>query len=363
MNKSLLKFTLVGFTLLLTACGDRPYQNETEIELNEVNERLEALSRIAGSLDALIESDYASCSNQGDTVDPLVNKICLVAQAATVEVQVELQAQLGSFVNQLEDQIEAVNNDLASHQVSISGINATLINIQADIITITSRITSAEAAIDALEDQLESITDTLSGTMISLSVGEENVSAGPVYEMVLRRVDRTRFNGYVEAYGSPISLPDNALTAVNGSAIVTVSATAHGLLVDDVVNLSGLTEGRGFTSGDLVGNFVVLTVPTVNSFTIQLRRNATQNGTFGGTIGVVQKFNGRGMATLWKTGDASDSSVRVTSVGSRSYNFIIRRLASDSTKAELCYSSSDRSASIATINAVVEGGFGNIVCK
>jgi len=358
-----MRLLLAIIAFILTACGSSNSVSRTELE--EIQEKITALSALAGNLDAVVGSDFATCPASGDTADPLIRKICEVAHAATIELQIQLQAEMGTFVTSLQDQIDAANNDLASHQTSLAVINASLTNLQDDIDDLDTRLTSAEAAIIALQNLTSSITGTLNGVMISLSIGEENLGAGPVYESVLRRVDKKRFNGYVESYGSALSLPNDPITAVNGSSTVTVSMTAHGLTVGNVVKITDLTEGRGFTSGDLLGEFEVLSVPTANSFTVQLRRNATSNGSLGGNVGVAQKLNARGMATLWKSGDMSDVVVRQTTAGSKRYNFIIRRLVSDLTNqtAELCYDSTNRAASFATINAASEGGSGNIVCK
>lgn len=356
-----MKQVIIAFVLLsIFSCGeDEPDRYE------ELNDRVNSLQIISDSLQAVVQSDYATCPALGDTSDALIRKICNIAQAATNEARVELKGQISAYANQLNVQLAEVNNDLASHRVSLDSIQATLVLIQSDITTLQGQMTSANAAILALQNLTASISGILAGNMITLDIGNENAAAGPLYESVLRRNDKKRFNGYVEAYSVAQSLPNAPLTAVNASPTVTVTLTAHGYLVGDIIVLGGMSdEARGFTSGDFVGDFVVQTA-VANSFTITMRRNATSSGTLGGNVGTVQRVLGRGMSTLWKSDDPSDVAVRVSNLGSKRYNFIIRRIASDVSNdtAELCYSTVNNTAIFSTINAASEGGSGNIVCK
>jgi hypothetical protein len=392
------KWIAASLLALLIGCGPDQFSgpavgNGSTEEINQINARITALSATAASLDAIINSDYATCPSSGDTADPLIRKICQVAQASTIELQVQLTNQMASYVNDLKDQITANQTDLANQQalidaantavatntgniatlqsqitaanLQLSTINATLSNIQVDITTLQGRMTSAEAAIAALQSLTNSINGTLQGVMTLVSIGEENLTAGPVYEAILKSVDKKRFNGYVEAYGPQQTLGNNVITAVSGSATVTIALTSHGYAVGDILEFSQVTASRGFLTSDVNGPLTVVSVPNANSFTVTYPRVATSSGTLGGSIAYLRKVNGRGMATLWKSADVSDSAVRATSAGSKTYNFIIRRIASDVTNntAELCYDKSNRSATFATINAAPTGGSGNILCK
>lgn len=360
-----MKKTSLALGLILIGCGDQsgdPYGSGSQ--LDEINSRIDSLAVVAENLNVIVMSDFASCNETGDTSDPLVNKICQIAQASTVEVQSELQNQLGLFVNELEREIAAVETDLLAANANLDLINANLANMQVEVDALDVRMTSAEAAILVLQNLTASINGTLQGTMRAVLIGEENVLAGPVYESILIRTDRTKVNGYVEAYGAYQSFGSNPLRASNGSPNVTVTLTAHGFSPGDRVEMSGLTAGRGFLTADLIGIFTVNTAPTANTFTITLRRNATSNGTLGGNTGVIREFNGRGMSGLWTSGQVSDSAVRVTNAGSAAYNFIIRRRASDVTNAtaEICYSKNSATASFVVINAAPEGGDSSIAC-
>lgn len=362
-------------------------------QIGAINAKIASLSLIASNLNTLITSDFSTCPQSGDTSDPLINKICQVAQASTVEVRTQLLDQMGLFVNQLQNEIDADRTDLAAQQAAIdsantaiaansanistlqaqiaaanaqiTSINASITNLQGDVLTLQTQMTSANAAIAALQALTNSINGTLNGAMISLSIGEENLAAGPYYEAALRRVDKTRFNGYVQSVSAYQSFGANPITAVNASSTATFALTTHGYVVGDVIELNGLTAGRGFLTGDLAGQFTIVSVPNANSFTLSLARAASSAGTTGGSVGIVRKIGARGMATLWKSGDASDVAVRVTNAGSKAYNFIIRRISTDvsNNTGELCYDKTNASATFATINAAVAGGAGNIICK
>lgn len=371
------------FMLFIAACGSDSYNLSTgttsEEEITEIKGRISALMLIGGQINTFVQSDYAECSNAGDLTNPVLRQVCLISQSATLESKVEMLAELANYVTAINARIDAANTDLALYQgqiaqntadivtinASLSTLNASLLTVQSDVAALASRMTNAEAAIAALQATVGSLTGTLNGLLKSVEVGSENLSAGPSYEILIRKVDKTLFNGYAVMYSSSVALANNSLTAVNGSASVTFALTAHGFVTGDVVQLAGLVGSRGFTTGDLTGDVIVASAPSANSFTVVLPRNATQNGTLGGANGTVKKLLGRGMRTLWQSGTASDVAVRVTSAGSQAYNFIIRRISTDvsNNTAELCYDSTSRVATFATINAAPAGGSGNIVCK
>ena len=356
-----MKIKTMVLSALLFGCGDAPSNGD----LNDLRNQVSALQLQTNTLDALVKSDFATCPASGDTSDPLVQKICQIAQASTVEARVELSSQMQNFVSALQVQIDAIANDAGDNSANIALLQAQIANIQSDILTLSSRMTNAENAITALQNLTASINGTVNGVMYALLIGEENLGAGPMYESLLKRVDNKRVNGYEEGIGSEVTVGNNALTATNGSPLVVVSSTAHGLSVNDVVVFTTVTSGRGFSSGHFARDLVV-TATTTNTFTVNVGKNATSSGTFGGNAPAsYHKVNGRGMSTLWKSLDASDSSVRTTNLGSKRYNFIIRRKASDVTNstAEVCYDKTNNAATFATINAAPENGLGNVVCK
>lgn len=413
---------------------------DVDAKIKALQDQILALSGTSDLITGLINSDFATCPNSGDTSDALIRKICQVSQAANVEQMIAIKEQLTSVNSALKEKLNAVNDDItainassSSVQSQITSIQSTITTLQGNITTLQGQMTSANSAISALQSLTASISTALAGTMSPLEIGTENVAAGPVYETVLRLADKSRINAYVESYTSTISLANNALTPTNGSATVTVAKptatitvtiaspavvtwTAHGfalrdpvifsttgalptgltagtiyyvsnvvnansfqlsttqggtslntsgtqsgthtgsigLAVNDLVHLSNLTGGSGFTAGDVTGDIRVVTVPSISSFTITLRKNATANTAFGGNIGTMYKVYGRGMGTIWVTANGADTVVRVTTLGTQAYNFAIKATG------DICY---DTALATQTFANIITSPVGTVVCK
>lgn len=443
-------FWVYGMLLLLTSirCA-KPIDFKEQPSRMELQAQINSMAEITDTLNAVINSDFAACPNAGETADALIRKICNIAQAANAETQVALKGELAIYSQLLQQQINAINNNIANNNTTIASMQATITTMQAQIALLETRMTNAEAAILALQNLTASISGVLAKNMILLEIGSENVAAGPLYESALRTNDRTRFNAYVQAEGYSISLPNNPIQSTNGSPSLVVSVpsstvtmtiatpsvvtwTGHGLVagapvkfsttgslptglvvgtlyyvasvpaatlntfsvsatkggpvintsgaqsgthraanidfgVNDRVSLVDVAEGGGVSSGHLVTEHTVTAVAAnFSNFTVNLSRNATATSAFGGTVGLVRRVVGRGLSTVWKSLDPSDTAVRVSNLGSQRYNFVIRqRLTSDSSgnTAELCYDKTSSVASFAVINAAPEGGLGNVVCK
>jgi hypothetical protein len=76
---------------------------------------------------------------------------------------------------------------------------------------------------------------------------------------------------------------DDCIETTNTSTIVTINVTAHGCLVGDYVTISGVTgDVGGIPDAEINTEHVVLTVPTVDSFTIQVTTAATSTVAAGG---------------------------------------------------------------------------------
>lgn len=78
---------------------------------------------------------------------------------------------------------------------------------------------------------------------------------------------------------SPVTLANNPITTVSGSALVTIAATSHGASAGTYVTFSGATAVGGLT---IVGEFEIVTVPNANSFTIISPTVASSSATGGG---------------------------------------------------------------------------------
>lgn len=79
-------------------------------------------------------------------------------------------------------------------------------------------------------------------------------------------------------------LGSNPLSVTSGSAIVTVSYTAHGLSVGDRVRLFNASDVGGITASTYINiEHIVATTPNANSFTIVVGTNASSTATGGGS--------------------------------------------------------------------------------
>ena len=124
--------------------------------------------------------------------------------------------------------------------------------------------------------------------------------------------------------------PLTTAAAVGGvtSGVVTVSATAHGALVGDYVNITGSNPIDGILFGQINSRYIITSVPTANTFTIDTGISATAGGvtaggnnvqiafdrykvTTGGaaTVGAVSGGGASVTAEFEKSGDVTRSAV------------------------------------------------------
>lgn len=83
----------------------------------------------------------------------------------------------------------------------------------------------------------------------------------------------------------------NPFTATNGSTSILVTDTAHGAFVGDFVTFSGaLTLGGNITAVILNANYQIVTVPTVNTYTITTSVAANASDTGNGGTGVTATY-------------------------------------------------------------------------
>lgn len=386
----------------LVACGyqenfgpGNPETPNSNPDIDRLKTQILDLQGTQSQINALILSDYATCkaspTDGGVTNDALVRKICEVAQASTVEAKIALKGELSNFITQLSSQIASVQDklsglasasDVAQIKTDLYGTGNScgtatagslcvrVSTLESSVTTLQSQMTSAQNAITAIQNQLTILSGTVANAMVDITIGNENVSAGPLYETVLRRADRSRINAYISAVDAPIALSNNPMNATNGSPTVTVNHTSHGYLVGNVVRFMSLDPGRGFNSAQVWSQYTVVTA-SANSFTITMSSNATANGSFGGSGGVMQRVNGQGLGQAWVTADGETSFS--STLGNRPYSFIVTGTTTTFTVVPgtvpsgfannlpgfICYSSANHAASVATIKA----GGANIVCK
>lgn len=86
------------------------------------------------------------------------------------------------------------------------------------------------------------------------------------------------------------TLGADPIATVSGSAIVTITDTAHGVLEGDIVNI---TDVNAFNNIDLNGDYEVLTVIDANSYTVNAGTTANATGSGGGaSVDFVYEVNG-----------------------------------------------------------------------
>jgi len=155
-------------SLSFLSCGtatNRDFEAQTTYSNN--NADIEALASLYNSLGTLIQSDFATCASTGNTADLLINKICQIAQAATVEQQIQLLAQLGEFQAVLGDRIDNIKIDIINEATTVDGeitsINSTISNLASQINDPTSGLLALQAAITSLTrnnyELVKSLTD------------------------------------------------------------------------------------------------------------------------------------------------------------------------------------------------------------
>ena len=85
---------------------------------------------------------------------------------------------------------------------------------------------------------------------------------------------------------SPVTLANNPITTVSGSALVTIAATSHGASAGTYVTFSGATAVGGLT---IVGEFEIITVVDGNTFTI-ISPTVASSSASGGGASVVANY-------------------------------------------------------------------------
>lgn len=364
---------VVGFVLAvaivaLISCGrqttnERAQPNAEQTAITQLQNQVMALQGTVTQINNFTSNEYDTCNNTGDGTSAFVQQVCKIAKSASADDLVQLKGELGNYVNNLTIEIQAAETSITAVQTQettdVTAINAQIASINGQITTINSslatlqtQMTNANTAITALQNTVNGITNTLNNTLTDIEIGTENVGAGPLYETVERRTDKTKIVAYVEAFGTPIALSNNSLTATNASNSIKITLTAHGLNVGSLINLAGLVGSKGITNADIAGYQVVASVVDANNFTILVKNNATGSGTFGGNTGTLSTVLGVGLGQIWTTANGADVAVRTTSYGT-AYNFIVL------VNGNLCYDKTVAAQTFAIINA--QGV--NVVCK
>jgi prefoldin subunit 5 len=382
------KGILLAVSLLFAACGqqeagDAGTTNERkENPLDRLQEQINELRLTQDALNAVVNSDFKDCTGSASyATDKLTNRICQIAQASEAETREEMRGQIEHYAQSLEGELNAMDQQVASLQVQvdalpdqsefdaleddIADVQADITTLQGQVSTLQGQMTTANNAISALQTLTNSLNNTLANAFAPVEIGTELLSAGPLYESVLRTTDKLLVHSFVIAEQTSKTIQSNGCQRTNGTPTIQCTISAHGYLTGDLVRFSGLTGGGNVTNADMYGEFVV-TVLDANTLTVTISKNATSGGSFGGSAGIATKVIARGMSRIWQSSDPSDSAVRVA-VGSRPFNFIIKKGLTGALNANqgfVCYSTTNRQATFATINAATAVGMNGVInCK
>lgn len=380
-----MKLPIFVLSLIAVGCGTQEYNPPTgdvpsdEDRISELETKILALSGTQSQINNLIMSDWSSCVTSGpDTLTTLQQNICRIAQAATVEAKAQLKGELATLIaaNQeklinVQNALDSSSGDIASLQAQITSVSNSLSTLTTQVNTNTTNISTLTASVASINSQISAV---INGAMLEITIGVENLSAGPLYESVLRNPGRSRITAYIDSVDANKTISNNGVSTTNGSSTVVISSNSHGYNVGNLVKLNGLNATNGLSSAVLNDQYVITAV-TTNTFTITVPVNATSNGAGGGNAGYVARVNGRGLGRAWQASDGETS--LTTTFSLRPYNFLVTGSATtfgaspggsspftwvnNSTAVGsgwVCYSITNRSASAATI----KGGGSDIRC-
>lgn len=341
-------------------------------------------------INGLVLSDWASCVQGGsDGLSAFQRNICRIAQAATAEQALKWRGVLADFAASTDRELKDLQNyvdtlpssaDVAQLKTDLWGTGsscatATAGSVCARLTTAESNITSLQSTVSTHTTQINTlisdvatinsqISAVINGAMLEITVGQENLAAGPLYEAVLRNPGRSRLTAYIESLDANITVPNNGCSATNGSPNVVITAT-NSFAVGNVVKLNGFTSCRGIPAADM-NDSVVVTAATATTFTFVANSNATSSGTGGGSSAYVQRVNGRGLGMAWQTSDGEQ--LLTTTFSNKPYKFLMTSAATNFTVAPggtlppgwggltpgagfLCYDIANRSATAANIKS------------
>lgn len=381
----------LGVLLCTVGCGqqDKGEQNTpTSPDSNKLQELEQGFLGLQGQLQALVQSDFATCSGTNVPNNSLIQTVCQIAQGATNETRVELKDSINTLSNVLNAKINSTQADVATLVTSwqqIFGVpfpattgapTPTVAECQANSAnaSLVQCMIVTAGQIVTINSQIAAIGTTLTGVPFEVVIGKENIALGPIYESVIRLGSGLQINAYMDGNGVSYTLANNPMAATNGAATLVVTA-ANSLSNGNYVRVQQCSSGRGLTAQQLFGLFTVSAVAAGN-FTITAPANATSTGTLGGSTCIIQPFTGSGMSTIWTSPTAADVAVRVASQGSSSYNWVIMKPASGTFSGQglVCY---DKTVALQTFANIATAGMqtainaavtlpvtsGNLICK
>jgi len=424
-----MNFKNVLLAFFLVGCGQQEAGKHLAPPQTETEKYRDQVLALQDQINSVIQSDFATCAVAGtETSNLIIRNICNIAKAATEEQRVKSKGELIVMYNYLKDRLDSADLsmlDLQNLYASVGNrVDALEVQISTGLTTIdigfnTTLIGYGPFFETVLRQQDRSKINAFVTSTTNIPVGSnplQNYGNSTVTATVA--TDEINLTGHLFRVNAPvkfttsgtlpaplstattyyvISITANAFvvsTAVGGSAvnittvgtgthkvtssqIVVTTTGAHGLSAGNTVYLNAFLGVSGISSGNLSGDFEVMSVPSTTTFTVHMNISTfptATNTAFGGANGIVQQVLGRGMSTAWTT---ATGEALATAAASRTYTFLIldntsvvavapvpaptwfvTNAANAANSGTICWSKISASANAATIKA----GGANISC-
>lgn len=344
-------------------------------ELAVLSQEIAQLSDKQNVLANFIESDF-NCLAADVNANLLIRRLCKILNDSALDTKTEIELMLKSYADQMGAELTLIQSDVAyiKEQLSTQGasidaiqaqlreLSALLTQLRTSLFDLTLRMTSVESALSALQSAIHALSNKLGSSLEAIKIGQENLNAGPVYESVLRRIDKSSLTAFASNWGPPLLLASlNPIGVSKGSDLAHFSSGGENLQPGDVVNLSKCEAGASFSATDLAGDFSVVSVKTVGKdteFNLRLKvvKQSPGNASIGGKTCEAKKLLGRGLTEIWNASMGTDKEVRSTTVSSLKYNYIVHKIGQDFF---ICYSHKEAEANFVTLSTLGT----NVVCK
>jgi hypothetical protein len=236
-------------TLAVVGCGSTEETHRTiytedqttKQQIKDLKEKVDQLSLLTDSFTSGITNPFEDCATVTNAME---RKICEIAQTFNASNQLEMTTQLGLAAKEFQKALfgeDCVNNTdpgcpvsgsvtsrlsaaetaLANNSASISAIQSTLTTVSNNVDSLLTRVTALESRLNnfngsgqtaevfvaairsdvtALQTTVASIQGLLSSDRIlkTYSLCGDNISSGPIYELIAITGDKTKAYGYVK---------------------------------------------------------------------------------------------------------------------------------------------------------------------
>ena len=157
-----MRYLFITYFIFASACGPQiaePPLKRDQTKEENLEEQYFHLVGTINELSNIVLSDFAECSDIGDSADALINKICKVAQAATVEAKIEMKSEISNSIAVLDERLEYAASDLNILLEKEEDYDDRLNTIEMDLNAIEIDLSTLEVRVVALEGQMTDITE------------------------------------------------------------------------------------------------------------------------------------------------------------------------------------------------------------